>query len=144
MSNLSITIELTDTQVSELVEEINFVKRTRSMGYGDVDRRRRERWLSFLFLGERDREVRRRMDEPVPTIVLSRLSARFPFERRNRSKSSASFSMPSSSPGSTGPSNCVAGGAAAFSLLRFHMSFFRHRGHSTTFTSALLGSPCSS
>src|SRR5580693_1524547 len=111
---------------------------------GDRRRRERSRCLSSLCLGERDRELRRRVpvDGPASLVILSRLSATLPFERRNRLISSPSSSTPSSRC-STGPSNGVAGWPASFSLLRFHMSFFRHRGQSTTFTSALLRFPCS-
>ena len=59
--------------------------------YGGVDRRRRERWMSLLCLGERDRELRRRTGESVSTTALSRLSS---VERRNRFISSASSVAP--------------------------------------------------
>ena len=61
--------------------------------YGGGDRRRREWWVSFLCRGERDRELRRRVDGSVSTTALSRLLS-LSAEWRNRFISSAPSAVP--------------------------------------------------
>ena len=99
--------------------------------------------LSFLCRGERDRELRWRVGklESFMPFALLRLPS---LERRDRSVTSPTPPTRSSSLPRSIDSSVDVGAGPAFSILRFHMSFFRHRGHRTTLTSALLGSPCSS
>jgi hypothetical protein len=108
---------------------------------GDLDRRRRKLGLSFLCCGERDRELRGRVGKLASFMPFALL--RLPsLKRRERSVSSPAPPTPLS-PRSIGSSVDV-GAGPSLSILRFHMSFFRHRGHKTTLTRALLRSPCSS
>ena len=107
---------------------------------GDLGRRL---GLSFLCRGERDRELRWRVSEleSFMPFALLRLPS---LEMRDRSGSSPAPPVPSSLLPCSIDSSVDVGPGPSFSILRFHMSFFRHRGHKTTLTSALLRSPCSS
>jgi hypothetical protein len=121
--------------MSELTESI-------ILDSGDLDRRRRELGLYFLYCGERDRELRGRVGKLASFMPFALL--RLPsLERRERSVLSPASPTPSSLPRSIDSSVDV-GAGPSLSVLRFHMSFLRHRGHRTTLTRALLRSPCSS